>query len=213
MNNYAALSNREMAALTNRLQAPVVVHDIMHNNGEFNDDVQYALHEIISDYKPDAALLCIALSMKKIASIYSEASPIMGVVAVECSKVIDDYAQVWLDFAYRKEFSGDDCVQEPLNPVEEAALIDILEHVPEDLEGLADLLELASDFLKGKNTAAARICEIFKIQAISHAMIAEEFLKAYANGDDLSPSKNEETLTVTSSHRSNDNIVAFPGHA
>lgn len=212
-----ALSNKELAALTARLQAPMVIQEILHGEGDFNDDIQYALHDIITDYKPDAALLCIALSMQKIAGIYAAASPIMDVVAIECAKIIDDYGHVWLDYAHQRDFSGDAEASEGMNDLEEEILCDLLDHVSEDLEGLGELLELASDFLKGKNPVAARICDIFKIQAISQAMIAEEFMRAYYSGESLiDESDLPDNVTALSAQSSGDdsaqagNIVQFP---
>lgn len=177
------LTTKELAALTTRLEAPLVVQDILHNDAGFDDDVQYALHEIVSEYKPDAALLCIALSIQKIAGIYTNASPIMGVIATECAKIIDEYGSAWLDHAYKMDFAGDFGTDQTAND-DEMALVALLDNVAEDLEGLGELLELASDFLRNKHPEAARMCDIFKIQALSHAMIAEEFMKAYYDGQE-----------------------------
>ena len=44
------LSDRDLAKLTNTLQVPLVVQDIIDGQSTLTPDVQYGLHEIISNY-------------------------------------------------------------------------------------------------------------------------------------------------------------------
>jgi len=43
------LSDRDLALLTNRLQIPLIVQDIQSGRGMLSPDVEYGLHEILSD--------------------------------------------------------------------------------------------------------------------------------------------------------------------
>lgn len=162
------LSNRDMAKLKTRLQVPMVVTDILKGDETLTDDVQYGLHEVISDLQPDSALLAIAISASSIARIYSKASPGMKVLGMECDKIIEDYGSIWLRHAQNE------------SPDQEE-ILDILAQTPEDLEGIAELLEVNACFLKAKDAQAAALCEILLIQAQAHALIADEFMNVAHN--------------------------------
>lgn len=186
------LTNKEVATLTNKLQVPAVVGDILNGNDTLTDEVQYALHEVISDLQPDSALLAIAVSAAKIAKIYESASPGMRVLRGECLRIIDDYGALWLKNARNENMDGD-------------SVLDILAHAPEDLEGLAELLELGMVFLKAKDTQAAALCEILYIQAGAHAMIADEFI-AVAN----EAAARADTALPAMPALMADNVIPFP---
>lgn len=196
-------NDKDFAILTNRLHVPLVVQDILHGDEVLDDTAHFSLHEIISDYQPDAALLCIAVSLQKIARIYQGASPIMRMVSMRCDSLIADYADPWLKHARTKDFAGD----MPANDVDEEETFDILKNIPEDLEGLAELLELAADFLSSKDNKAAQICEIFEIQAKSHSIIAEEYLHLYESQRVTKPASASHIIKTAS------NIITFPGRA
>lgn len=192
------LNENELAAVTNRLQIPLIVTDILDGEGELTDDVQFGIHEIISDLQPDTALLCIALSARKIAGIYSKASASMGVLDLECERILSEYGPLWLQNAAHQD-------------IDELQVLDALSHVHEDLEYIAELLELNISFLRAKDETAARLCEILLIQSTAHAMIAEEFLSAVNIG-----TKEEDTNVVAlaqdTAHKAlaNDNVIPFP---
>lgn len=157
------LSKKETALLMNKLQVPGIIADILNGRETLTDDVHYALHGIISDMQPDSALLAIALSAETLARIYANASPGMKVLGLECERIVADYGSLWLRNA-----------QEEI--IDEDAILDALMHTPEDLESLAELLELCGSFLKAKDKSASALCDLLYIQAKAHAMIADEFI-------------------------------------
>lgn len=155
------LGNRELATVANRLQVPLIISDILAE-GVLTDDVQYGLHTVISDLQPDSALLSIALGGLKLANAWEKASPSLSVLKMQCESLIDEYGTLWLQNAQDENVS-------------EADAMDALSRVSEDLEGLAELLDLATGSLQGKNQTAASISKILSTQAKSHAIIADEF--------------------------------------
>lgn len=187
------LNNIELATLANKLQVPMVVSDILNEDGALSDDVKYGLHELISEMQPDSALLAIAISALKVAQIYKNASPSMDVMSIEANRIIDEYGYVWLKNANNQEINS-------------AEIYELLIHTAEDLENIAELLDLNCSFLRAKDSDAARLCDILYIQAKSHALIAEEFISAtdqmVVNGD--VPVLHAHTPVFT------DNVIAFP---
>lgn len=186
------LSNKEVATLTNKLQAPVVIADILAGREELSDEVHYALHEIISDMQPDSALLAIAASAATIARIYQNASPGMKVLKMECDRILEDYGSLWLQNARNEK-------------IDESQVLDMLGHTPEDLESIAELLELNGVFLKAKDAQAATLCDILYIQSKAHAMIADEFI---AMANDVS-NRSDVKLPAMPVMMA-DNVIPFP---
>lgn len=183
------LQNKEIATLANKLQVPVVVSDILDGRDELSDDIQYGLHEIISDLQPDSALLAIAVSALKIAKIYEKASPAMTVLVMECERLMQDYGPLWLQNANNENLDHGD-------------IFDILSLIPEDLEGLAELLSHNITFLRTKDEQAAALCNILYIQASAHAMVAETFIEAAHEAATPQPAIAPAILA--------DNVVQFP---
>ncbi len=187
------LNHKNLAIMANRLQVPVIISDILDGKGELTDDVQYGLHELISDFQPDTALLSIAMGARKIAVIHKDASASTKVLEAECTRIINEYGSLWLKNAQHENIEPED-------------LIDILIHTAEDLESLAELLDMNECFLRIKdNGTAAMLCEVLYVQAKSHAMIAEAFLAA-------ADAKLEQTQSDISAAPAviTDNIIQFP---
>jgi hypothetical protein len=182
------LTNRDIAGLATRLQVPLIVGDIISGKDALTDDAHYALHEIISDLQPDSALLAIALSTCKITGVYKQASPSMKLLHIECQRIINEYGSLWLENAQEQQVSPDEAY-------------DVLVHTAEDLESLAELLELNAAFLRSKDEQAHTLCEILYIQAGAHAVIAEEFISVV---HEALPPKNVISQIL------NDNVIPFP---
>jgi len=148
-----------------------VVSDIL-NGKVISDEIRYGLHEILSEMQPDSALLAIALGAHKVSVRYSNLHPSLLVMKLEAARVINDYAQLWLDNARHA------------NVNEEAARVR-LSYVPEDLQSLSELLETASAFLQDINGDAAELCRIMMVQADAQSLVAEAFAEVIEYTDDL----------------------------
>jgi len=188
------LSDKELARLTNTLEVPLIVQEILNGETMLSPDVQYSLHEIISNYQPDAALLCIALSARKIASRYQNQSPNMAVMKIECDRIITDYARIWMDHATKQN-------------LDDNLVLDTLEQIPEDLEAIAELIEINMAILNIQSEDTAGLAEILAVQAHAQALIADTFI-------DMIDQNNEPAITETIAlpvQAYNDNIIPFPG--
>lgn len=184
------LSDRDLAKITNTLQVPLIVQDIIDGEGLLSPDVQYGLHEVLSDYQPDSALLCIALSARKIAATFQTRFTGMGVMKMECDRMIADYAELWLDHAEHQTLDNN-------------LVFDTLEQIPEDLEALAELLEMNIAALFSIDEQLAGIAEILAVQARAHVLIADTFI------DMLDQAMEEELEAAPVAF--NDNVIPFPG--
>lgn len=159
------LSEQELASVTNRLQVPLIIQDILDDEGILTDDIQCGLHEILSDDQPDSALLCIALSAQKIANRYKGTSAALKILSMESNRIIAEYASIWLKNAQEKS-------------LDDNMVFETLVHIPEDLESIAELLEAGMISLQLENNQSAALCQILIIQARAQAMIAETYLES-----------------------------------
>ncbi len=188
------LSDKDLVKLTNTLQVPLIVQDILDGDGTLSPDVQYGLHEVLSDYQPDSALLCIALSARKIASRFQHTSPNMGIMKMECDRMLADYAELWMSHAEDKN-------------VDDNLVFDTLEQIPEDLEALAELLEINIALLRSSQEDFAGLAEILAVQARAQVLIADTFIDMMEQNDEV-----ETRLTSDVPQMAyNDNVIQFPG--
>jgi hypothetical protein len=191
------LSEQELARLANTFQVPLIVQDILDAQETLSPDVQYALHEIISDYQPDSALLCIAMSAHKIAARFQYNSPNMAILKMECNRIISDYAALWLSHAENKGIDNN-------------IVFDTLEQIPEDLEAMAELIEINMSLLRSVDEELAGLAEILAVQAKAQVLIADTFIDIIEQNDE-SP---QAALTLKPlAYADNDNIIQFPGAA
>lgn len=153
------MTDQDYATLTARLVLPLAVREVLESARELDDESHIALHEILSEMKPDAALLSIAISAKMIAASYTETEILID----ECDRIIREYGSVWLENARHGH-------------IDNTYLVSLLEKIPEDLEGLTELIEVNLSYAALESAAVSDICEIFQIQASAHAIIAEEYM-------------------------------------
>ncbi len=157
------LNDKELATIANRLQAPLIISDIMAGECELTGDVQYGLHSLISDLQVDSALLCIALGGLKIANGQHKASLSISILKLQCESIVNDYAAHWLQNSSVTDTDSHD-------------MADTMSCIAEDLEGLSELLDLALNGLaQSKNDPAFSLIKILSIQAKAQTAIAEEF--------------------------------------
>lgn len=194
------LSEHDLAGLTNRLQVPLIIQDILNDQGALTDDVQYGLHEILSDYEPDSALLCIALSARKIATRFQHRVANLAVLKIECDRIIADYAELWLNNAKDR-------------PVDDNLVFDTLMNIPEDLEGLAELLEINKAFLQRHSADAANLCEILIVQANAQILVAETFVEIMDTDSEEGIMANDNGLAdmPAQAATTGGNVIQFPG--
>ncbi|MAE50677.1 MAG: hypothetical protein CMH27_02590 [Micavibrio sp.] len=198
------LNDKDLAALVTKLEVPMVVGAAIEHGAELQDDVHYALHDLLSEMQPDTALIAIALSAKAIAAAYCGTGSGSEIVIMECDRMISEYGMLWLENSRRGH-------------IDNSYLISILENVPEDLECLAELIDINLCYAAFDNPAIAEICEIMQIQAGAHAIIAEEFLSvmemaaAQKKKNQTDVPANMAAANASETLKFADNIVQFPG--
>lgn len=188
------LHDQELAQLSNALQVPAVINDLLNKVETLDDETRYALHDEISEKQPDTALLAIAISALMIANRFSDKCPNLAILKMETSRIIDEYGQLWLKNANDQALDNDQ-------------VFDVLFNTAEDLEGLAELLEYNYAALSLVDKDAAELCDILQVQAKAHSMIAEEFL---ALADQLIADEKLAHITSTETKVYTDNVLTFP---
>ena len=194
----ANLSDQDLATLINHLEIPATMQELLADTSrdDISDDMHFALHDAIADMQPDCALLAITLSARHIIIAQGAVSPALCVLDMECKRLTQEYGGLWLRNAHGSN-----------NALEDEAVMDILSLIPEDLEGLADLLQNASPLLNGK---AAILAEILQIQARAHALIAETFVEAMEQEDTMDTDGMAAHILPTEFR--NNNVIQFPGN-
>jgi hypothetical protein len=203
----SAVSKEDVARLHAYLVVPVAVTETLAAAAPMEGEAQYALHVALSEIDPDSALLAIALSAHRIAADYIREVPVATALKLEAGKIIDDYAPDWLANYHNHPVCGD-------------ALYDLLAHVPEDLESLADLLESLQASIRDATDPAHTLCAILAIQARAHMEIADYVLgeleaektaaiDAFEAEHDGICSFQTPTLYADAAQ---DNIILFPMH-
>jgi hypothetical protein len=197
----SAVTKEDVARLHAYLVVPVAVSDALLSATPLEGETQYGLHVALSEIDPDSALLAIALSAYRIAQDYTGQIPVASALKMEADKIIQDYAPDWLAHYHDHPVQGD-------------ALYDLLSHVPEDLESLADLLESLQASIRDPQDPAHTLCAVLAIQARAHMEIADYVLTAIENE---SLGLEEETdrfeaPVLFAETTPGSNIILFPSH-
>ncbi|HEU4839777.1 MAG TPA: hypothetical protein VFS88_10270 [Micavibrio sp.] len=197
----SAVTKEDVARLHAYLVVPVAVADALATAAPLEGETQYGLHVALSEIDPDSALLAIALSSYRIAQDFTGQIPVASALKMEADKIIQDYAPDWLAHYHNHPVQGD-------------ALYDLLSHVPEDLESLADLLESLQASIRDSLDPAHTLCSVLAIQARAHMEIADYVLSELENENiDAGEDRDTfETPVLFADEQPGDNIILFPAH-
>ena len=194
----SAVTKEDVARLHAYLVVPVAVGDALSVNAPLEGDAQYGLHVALSEIDPDSALLAIALSSYRLAQEYAGDIPVAAALKMEADKIVQDYAPDWLAHYHSQPVKGDD-------------LYNLLCHVPDDLESLADLLESLQASIRDEECAAYALCHVLAVQARAHRDIAEYELGELAM--EYEQETEEDGVCAFKTQRVyEDNILLFPMH-
>lgn len=214
------LSDSDLAFMAVTLEAPIVFQDMLGDKkAKLCDESIYGLHSMISDMQPDSALLSIALCARQLAFNHAHKGPALKILAMQAERIITDYAPLWLRHARGGKLSR-----------EETLLV--LSTIPEDMEEMAELLDIARMGIGRSAPAHGTLCKLLKVQAESHGAIAEEFLSVLEQNIQVSrdhaPLQNNNILDLQISRitrglgnaakdygvpviiRTGNNVLAFP---
>lgn len=201
----SALTKDDVARLHAYLVVPVAVSDALMKAAPLEGEDQYAMHVALSEIDPDSALLAIALSAYRIAQDYTGVIPVAAALKLEADKIIQDYAPDWLAHYHN-------------HPVQGEKLYDLLSHVPEDLESLADLLESLQASIRDPQDPAHTLCAVLSIQARAHMEIADYVLSELEAEyrEELFEDESRDAFAAPvlfgPAATAGDNIILFPVH-
>jgi hypothetical protein len=216
------LTEYDYAHLRARFIVPLIAADMIEDVEILDDVAEYAIHDILSEFKPDAALLCIALCAQSIAQTDPE-NYMAKLLQMEAGQLLDEYAPVWLDHERQCKQHGATAL--PLKDVH-----DLIRNIPEDLETLAQMLEDYIAVAGDDHAIPAILADILSLQASMHRDLAlvelqtigaapdEIFAQAEAQYDayvsegltaDERPALNPKQEQLL---ESGDNVVLFPGN-
>lgn len=197
----SAVTKEDVARLHAYLVVPVAVSEALICGAPLEGETQYGLHVSLSEIDPDSALLAIALSAYRIAQDFTGQIPVASALKMEADKIIQDYAPDWLAHYHDHPVVGDD-------------LYDLLCHVPEDLESLADLLESLQASIRDPQDPAHTLCSVLAIQARAHMEIADYVINELEN-EGLDADEGRDMFnapTLFAQEEPGSNIILFPVH-
>ncbi len=197
----SAVTKEDVARLQAYLVVPVAVSEALLKATPLEGEEQYAMHVALSEIDPDSALLAIALSAYRIAQDYTRDIPVASALKMEADKIIQDYGPEWLAHYHNSPIQGD-------------ALYDLLTHIPEDLESLADLLESLQASIRDPQDPAHTLCSVLSIQARAHMEIADYVLSELEAefNDEIFEDESRDTIEAPTLYAHTDNIILFPIH-
>ena len=168
------LTTEQIEHLHTKLVVPIAVNDILTYGLEVEPEMQYGLHEALSDIDPDSALLAIALAAQHIAAVSKASYPIANAIYTESMQILNDY--------------GPDFIRDlKRGSVPEENFLEVLQTVPEDLEAMADLLDALVGDVEDELAPVAVLATLLSIQARAHHDIATFILEEAGKINDLSP--------------------------
>ncbi len=201
----SAVTKEDVARLHAYLVVPVAVNDAIVSGVPLDGETQYGLHVSLSEIDPDSALLAIALSAHHIATEFIKEVPSAVALKMESEKIIEQYGPEWLSHYHNAPMQGDD-------------LYDLLCHIPEDLEAMADLLESVQTSIRNEDDPSHALCAVLAIQARAHMEIAEYVISELENekigeeGDFDGVCAFESPALLAQQEPYVDNIILFPLH-
>lgn len=186
-----SLTDQQLATLHARFVVPIAVQMILNDSEQLDDECEYALHECLSEMAPDTSLLCLALCGQQVAAAAGDTS-IVRMLGISCKRITDEYGTALLAEAGYSESRLSD----------HDALI-MLQHVPEDLEELAALMD-ATLAESDPHSPAGLLCDILSVQAMVQAERANHELATL----NIEQQKRRTPRTL---ERLAENVIVFPG--
>ena len=188
-----AQNEKQLALLKNKLQMPLIVRDLLITNQTPDADAQYALHEMMGNFKTEDAILSAAFIMQEIANHEAIINTDLAFLKMECERLIERYS------------ARDDLAHENPNLWTETQgeMLDVMYEDMEDFMELIALCQLSYDIT---NSKIAKLLDIITIQFQSHLMILDEVIEMQQNN-------NHQTQISAPSCTGfdADNVIMFPG--
>lgn len=184
----SVLSEKQIIRLHHEMVVPVAVHEILAGRDDLDETARYALDVMVAEFDPDTALLCIAICAAHIAERHATYLPIAGTLGFEASRIVHEYGPWWLAN-----------IDQKLTRADERAVLDLLDHLPEDFEAMADLLDAVNAHLI-ETTDCAIIADILS----QNARAFMDYLELQAQEDAVQQDVRSGSLEAYG------NVIPFP---
>ena len=188
-----AQSEKQIALLKNKLQMPLVIRDLLITNQKPSADATYALHEMMSNFQPEEAVLCAAFTMKEIAAHDAFTSTDLAFLNMECDRIIERYS------------ARDDLAED--NPdlwLESQG--EMMYCIAEDIDDFLELIFLCYMSFEVTSPEITALLDIITTQLQSHSMIVDEVISLQ---EEMRRGANAGGSTQSSRRRA-DNVIIFP---
>jgi hypothetical protein len=190
------LKESDIIRLEARFVLPVIVTAMLKGEEDLDDIAEYAINEMLDEFYPDTALLCMALCARHIAAGLDDIL-ISKALIIEANHILEDYGQHWLS----------EKVRDLSNDLEHDELLAHVHHIPEDLEALADLFDATIHALDEKHMVASILLDIFSDHARFQQKHAEDLLEKLSLQPDLPAYVLQQEKKYISE---GDNVIPFP---
>lgn len=190
---HEQLDHVQIQALENDFILPVIIRQMMQGLEPLDRVAEFTMHDILGELEPDTALLCIALSARKIAH-HCAHMPVAPFLEKETDRQIARYGPLWLIHA------------QDADRLDDQKIFALLSHIPDDLQTLGKMIRHMRAHIGNGERVPGVLCEILSIQAETFKGRAMSILRASIirqNIDDVM-----ESLSETG--RDSGNIVPFP---
>lgn len=154
-----ALSTKEHLRLETLFVIPLITQQMIEGTEPLDDVAEYTFHEILTELRPDTALLSISLCAYHIAQSI-EGSNAAKVLQIQAADMINEYGPIWLAHEAQDPDLNNMDVQKALA------------FIPEDLEAMADTLDLLLSEMGDKHEIAYILTDILSLQAHMHKDLA-----------------------------------------
>ena len=189
------IKQEDLVRLEARFVLPVIIQAMLKGEETLDDIAEYAINEMLDEFYPDTSLLCLALCARHIAAS-TDHTLISKALMIEADNIIQDYGVQWLVDGSAKDLSYD---------LDHDELLAQLEHIPEDLEALADLFDATIQALDENHMPAAILLDILSEHARWQQSQAEDLLFKLTHSPDL-----PAHIVAQSQNASDDNVIPFP---
>lgn len=179
--------DQELALLKVRMQAPMIVRDLLATNLKLDSDMQFSLSEMISNMDAINTLLCAALSMKEINDFKDAGAQCKNLAGLECERILERYHE-------------NAAINGPEWDIKTLA---------EDLENFIEMAELCHMSYEILDPKIAAIINVLCAQINAQIMIVDHVI-AYMNAQEQHGHKSLKVSAYKTGYAA-DNIVMFPG--
>lgn len=151
---HEQLDSVHIRALENDFILPVVIRQMMQGLEPLDQVAALTMHDILGELEPDTALLCIALSARKIA-LHCAHMPAAGILEKETDRQIAYYGPLWLIHTRQND------------TLDDQEIFALLSHIPDDLQALSQFIGNMRAQINIEDRVPGILCEILGIQADS----------------------------------------------